>query len=79
MSKTSIAAVLRRLSRGEILEQQAGTYFLRGERLAARMARNLIRLGFVEPPPNLFAPNGGQITNAGRTELQNLEKANGRT
>ena len=76
MSVNSTAGLLRRLARGEILERQAKTYFVRGERVLARLANNLIRLEFVEPPPNLFTPNGGQITDAGRAELQNLEQTN---
>ena len=78
MSTSSAVDVLHRLARGEILERQAGTYFIRGERVLAKLAHNLIRLEFVMPPPNLFTPNGGQITDAGRTELQNLEQTNDR-
>ena len=72
MNTSPTVAVLRCLARGEILEQQAGTYWVRGERISTRLVQDLIRLGFVEPPPNLFSPNGGQITDAGRAELQNL-------
>ena len=68
-----ILDVLRRLSDGAVLECQARTYFLRGERVPARIARNLIRLGLVEPPPDLFAPLGGRLTAEGFDELQKLE------
>ena len=78
MNTSPTVTVLRRLARGEILEQQAGTYWVRGERISARLARKLIRLEFVELPPNLFTSTTGRITDAGYAELQTLENLNDR-
>ncbi len=66
--------VLLRLSRGEILEYQSRKYFLRGDRVQAKLGRKLVRNGLAEPPPNLFAPDGGRITTLGMLKLQELEK-----
>ena len=74
MSSKRIIDIFRQLSRGEILEHQSRRYFLRGNRVPSRLARRLVRSGFVEPPPNLFAPDGGWITTRGLAELQRLEK-----
>ena len=75
MNTRPTITALRRLANGEILEQQAGTYWVRGERISTRLARDLIRLEFVLPP-NLFTSTTGRITDAGFAELQNLEKTN---
>ncbi len=65
--------VLRRLSDGDVLEYQSRKYFLRGESVLAPLAQGLVRKGFVELPPTLFAPAGGGLTELGRVELERLE------
>ena len=65
--------VLRQLSRNEVLEYQSGKHFLRGELVPTWLARKLVSKGFVEPPPTLFAPAGGRLTELGLTELNRLE------
>ena len=54
--------VLRRLFHGEVLEYQSQKYFLRGVPVQARLAQGLVRKGFIELPPTLFAPAGGRLT-----------------
>ncbi len=66
--------VLRQLSRGEILERQSRRYFLRGVRVPWRLAKGLVDKGLVEPPPTLFSPIGGRITDLGLAQLEQLEK-----
>ncbi len=68
--------VLHKLSTGEILERQSRRYFLRGDRVPSKLARQLVGNGFVELPPTLFAPAGGRITTSGFAELERLEKRN---
>ena len=65
--------VLRQLSHGEVLEYQFLEYFLRGKPVSARLAQELVRKGFVELPPTLFAPAGGRLTQLGLAELERLE------
>ena len=65
--------VLRQLSHGEVLEYQFREYFLRSKPVPARLAHELVRKGFVELPPTLFAPAGGGLTELGRVELERLE------
>ena len=65
--------VLRQLSRNEVLEYQSRKYFLRGELVPTWLARRLVGKGFVEPPPTLFAPVGGRLTELGLAELNRLE------
>ena len=76
MSLNRTIHVLRQLSLGEILEHQSRRYFLRGDRVPSRLARELVGKGFVEPPPTLFAPIGGRLTAQGRAKLRNLENVN---
>ncbi len=65
--------VLRQLSRSEVLEHQSRKYFLRGQPVPAWLAQRLVRKGFVELPPTLFAPAGGRLTELGLAELERLE------
>ena len=73
MGTDQVIYILRQLSRGEILKRQPRRFFLRGDRVSPRLARKLVRNNLVEPPPDLFAPEGGRITTAGLAELQRLE------
>ena len=75
-STISSVDVLRQLSLGEILEHQSRSYFLRGDLVPSRLARELVGYGFVEPPPTLFAPIGGRLTASGHIELKRLENRN---
>ena len=74
MSPHRTAGILRQLSQGEILERQSRRYFLRGVRVPWRLAKALVDNGLVEPPPTLFTPVGGRITDLGLTQLEQLEK-----
>ncbi len=73
MSLQRTVDVLRQLSRGEILEYQSRRYVLRGEPVPTWLARRLVHEGFAEPPPTLFAPAGGRLTELGLAELVRLE------
>ena len=75
MISNSTVDVLRQLSQGEILEHQFRRYFLRGVRVPSRLARGLVGKGLVEPPPTLFTPIGGRITDLGLEQLNQLEKS----
>ncbi len=74
MRRDRTVDVLRRLSQGEILERQTRRYFLRGVRVPWRLAKGLVDNGLVEPPPTLFSPIGGRITDLGLAQLEQLEK-----
>ena len=76
MSLNRTIHVLRQLSLGELLEHQFRRYFLRGDPVPSRLARELVSHGFVEPPPTLFAPIGGRLTASGLAELKRLENRN---
>ncbi len=76
MSINHTIDILRQLSLGEILERQIRRYFLRGDPVPSRLARELVGHGFVEPPPTLFAQIGGRLTAQGRAKLRNLENEN---
>ena len=73
MSLNHTLDVLRRLSHGEVLEYQSRKYFLRGEAVLVPLAQGLVRKGFVELPPTLFAPTGGRLAQLGLAELERLE------
>ncbi len=47
---------------------------MRGVRLPSRLAKRLVDNGLVEPPPTLFSPIGGRITDLGLAQLEQLEK-----
>ena len=66
--------LLQKLAEGAILEFQGRVFLIRGNRVHARMARNLLRAGLIEPPPDLFTPTGGRITEDGLVKLNMLEK-----
>ena len=76
MSRYLTIDVLRQLATGEILEHQSRSYFLQGNRVPSKLARELVGNGFVELPPTLFAPVGGRITTSEFVELEHLEKRN---
>ena len=76
MSLHRIVDVLHQLSQGEILERQSRRYFVRGVRVPSRLARGLVGKGLVEPPPTLFSPIGGRITDLGLAQLEQLENRN---
>lgn len=75
MSLNHTVDILRQLSFGEILERQSRRYFLRGVWVPWRLARGLVDNGLVEPPPTLFDPIGGRITDLGLAQLEQLEKS----
>ena len=64
---------LQQLAGGEILEFQARIFAIRGNRVPKTIARKMLKAGFVEPPPDLFTPSGGRITDAGLVSLNMLE------
>jgi hypothetical protein len=66
--------LLRKLGHGEILELQGRAFSIRGNRVTARIARNALQAGLIEPPPDLFAPTSGRITKVGLVKLNALEK-----
>ncbi len=66
--------LLRQLARGAILEFQARAFSIRGDRVPTRIARNSVRAGLIEPPPDLFTSTGGRITEDGLVKLNTLEK-----
>ena len=66
--------LLQQLKRGGILEFQGRAFSIRGNRVPTRIARNSVRAGLIEPPPDLFTPSGGRITEDGLVKLNTLEK-----
>jgi hypothetical protein len=69
--------ILQRLASGETLEFQARSFSIGGVSAHTRAARDLIKNGFVEDPPDLFSPYGGRITEAGMAEYHKQEKNHG--
>lgn len=70
---TQEISILQDLYDGERLEFQGQNYTIRGRRVPSCIARKMIKSGLVEPPPDLFTPSGGRITDHGRATLINLE------
>lgn len=70
--------LLQQLADGAILEFQTRAFSIRGDRVPTRIARSSVRAGLIEPPPDLFTPKGGQITEDGLVKLNTLEKYYGR-
>ena len=66
--------LLQKLADGAILEFQTRAYSIRGNRVPTRIARNSVRAGLIEPPPDLLTPSGGGITEDGLVKLNTLEK-----